>query len=71
MACQMADAELEKTIAKIDISTNKEELTAQGEVLKFDGFLKVIAKIVMMMIADEEDTGRNVAATWLLVKNCL
>ncbi|MFN8290513.1 MAG: type I DNA topoisomerase [Chitinophagaceae bacterium] len=41
MACQMADAELEKTTAKIEISTNKEELTATGEVLKFDGFLKV------------------------------
>ncbi|NOT52339.1 MAG: type I DNA topoisomerase [Chitinophagaceae bacterium] len=41
MACQMADAELEKTTAKIEISTNKEELTASGEVLKFDGFLKV------------------------------
>ena len=41
MACQMADAELEKTTAKIEISTNKEELAAQGEVLKFEGFLKV------------------------------
>src|SRR6478752_1966176 len=41
MASQMADAELEKTIAKIQVSTNKEELTAQGEVLKFEGFLKV------------------------------
>lgn len=41
MASQMADAELEKTVAKIEISTNKEELTASGEVLKFDGFLKV------------------------------
>ncbi len=41
MACQMADAELEKTTAKITISTNKAELTAQGEVLKFEGFLKV------------------------------
>jgi len=41
MASQMADAELERTIAKIEISTNKEELTAQGEVLKFEGFLKV------------------------------
>ena len=41
IASQMADAELEKTTAKISISTNKEELTAQGEVLKFDGFLKV------------------------------
>jgi DNA topoisomerase-1 len=37
----MADAELEKTTAVIQISTNKEELKASGEVLKFDGFLKV------------------------------
>ncbi|HEV8505117.1 MAG TPA: type I DNA topoisomerase, partial [Chitinophagaceae bacterium] len=41
MASQMADAELERTIAKINISTNNEELSAQGEVLKFEGFLKV------------------------------
>lgn len=40
IASQMADAEFEKTIAKIDISTNKQELAAQGEVMKFDGFLK-------------------------------
>ncbi|MBL7774080.1 MAG: type I DNA topoisomerase [Chitinophagaceae bacterium] len=41
MACQMADAELEKTIAKINISTQPEKLTASGEVIKFDGFLKL------------------------------
>lgn len=41
MASQMSDAELEKTIAKISISTNNQELSASGEVLKFDGFLKV------------------------------
>src|SRR5690606_34509370 len=41
---------LERTIAKINISTNKEELSAQGEVLKFDGFLKVY-----MEDKDEED----------------
>lgn len=41
MASQMADAELERTTASISISTNKEELKAEGEVLKFDGFLKV------------------------------
>lgn len=41
IASQMSEAEFEKTIAKIDISTNKEQLTATGEVLKFDGFLKV------------------------------
>jgi DNA topoisomerase-1 len=50
MASQMADAELEKTVAKILISTNKEELTASGEVLKFDGFLKVYRED-----RDEED----------------
>jgi DNA topoisomerase-1 len=41
MASQMADAELEKTSARIAISNTNEELTATGEVLKFDGFLKV------------------------------
>jgi DNA topoisomerase-1 len=41
IASQMADAELEKTTAKISISTNNEELSASGEVIKFDGFLKV------------------------------
>ncbi len=41
IASQMADAELEKTTVKIGISTLKEQLQATGEVLKFDGFLKV------------------------------
>ncbi len=50
IASQMSDAELEKTTAKIAISTNNQELSAQGEVLKFDGFLKVY-----MEDKDEED----------------
>lgn len=42
IACQMADAELEKTIVDINISTIKgSTLVAEGEVLLFDGFLKV------------------------------
>lgn len=41
IASQMSDAEFEKTTAKIGISTQDAELTATGEVLKFDGFLKV------------------------------
>lgn len=41
MASQMADAAFERTVAKIDISTNQEHLTATGEVMLFDGFLKV------------------------------
>ncbi|HNB81700.1 MAG TPA: DNA topoisomerase, partial [Chitinophagaceae bacterium] len=41
MACQMSDAELEKTVARIGISGKEEKLQASGEVLKFDGFLKL------------------------------
>ncbi|HEU4554257.1 MAG TPA: type I DNA topoisomerase [Chitinophaga sp.] len=55
IASQMADAELEKTVAKIDISTNHEELTASGEVLKFDGFLKIYMEGRDEEDSDEED----------------
>src|SRR5690606_12049974 len=41
IASQMSEAQFEKTTAKISISTRKEDLTAAGEVMKFDGFLKV------------------------------
>jgi DNA topoisomerase-1 len=41
IASQMADAELERTTATITISTNNKTLTASGEVVKFEGFLKV------------------------------
>ncbi|HCM76800.1 MAG TPA: type I DNA topoisomerase [Cytophagales bacterium] len=41
IASQMADAELERTTATIGISTNPRTLTATGEVIKFEGFLKV------------------------------
>jgi DNA topoisomerase I len=41
IASQMADAELEKTTAKIQVDSTTEQFVAQGEVLKFDGFLKV------------------------------
>lgn len=50
MASQMADAILEKTTAKIEISTNAAELTASGEVMKFEGFIKVYRED-----RDEED----------------
>ncbi len=41
IASQMSDAEIERTTAKIKITGNKDVLTAKGEVIKFDGFLKV------------------------------
>lgn len=54
IASQMSDAEFEKTVAKIDISTNQETLSATGEVMKFDGFLKVYLEG-----KDEEDEEDN------------
>lgn len=41
IASQMADAELEKTTVTIGISNEAETFTATGEVIKFDGFLRV------------------------------
>ena len=41
IACQMADAEIEKTTVNIAISGIDEQFVAQGEVVKFDGFIKV------------------------------
>jgi len=55
IASQMSDAQFEKTTAKIEISTNKETLTASGEVMKFDGFLKVYLEGKDDDDVDEED----------------
>lgn len=44
LASQMAPAQIEKTTISIKISTNKEVFEAKGEVIIFDGFLKVYGK---------------------------
>lgn len=41
VASQMADAELQKTTAQIVISNRPEKFTASGEVITFDGFLRL------------------------------
>jgi DNA topoisomerase-1 len=41
LASQMSDAKLERTLVKIDASTHKEQFSATGEMIAFDGFLKV------------------------------
>jgi len=41
LASQMSDAQLERTNVKIKSNSYQEEFTANGEVIKFDGFLKV------------------------------
>jgi len=50
IASQMADAQIEKTVATIAISNSEEVFTATGEVVKFDGFLKVYIES-----SDDED----------------
>jgi len=50
IASQMSEAELEKTTVTIDISTVPEKFVATGEVLIFDGFLRVY-----MESSDDED----------------
>jgi DNA topoisomerase-1 len=50
LASQMSDAELERTNVKISCTGHNEEFTASGEVIKFDGFLKVY-----MEDLDDED----------------
>lgn len=58
IASQMADAELENTTAKIDISTNGEQLTASGQVITFDGFLKVYFESTDDEDAEDGDDSR-------------
>jgi DNA topoisomerase-1 len=50
-ASQMADAQIEKTTANITIDNSKEQFIANGEVITFDGFLKVYRESV-----DDDDT---------------
>lgn len=50
LASQMSDAELERTSVKIATNSHNDEFTANGEVVKFDGFLKVYLEST-----DEED----------------
>ncbi|MBL4905072.1 MAG: DNA topoisomerase I, partial [Flavobacteriaceae bacterium] len=41
LASQMSDAKLERTVVKIDNTNNSKQFTANGEVITFEGFLKV------------------------------
>ena len=53
MASQMADARLEKTTVTISVSTAPEVFTTSGEVIIFDGFLKVY------MESTDDENGNN------------
>ncbi len=55
IASQMADAELEKTTATIVISNSSEKFIATGEVITFDGFLRVYKE----SYDDDNEQGRR------------
>ena len=55
IASQMSDAILEKTNVTIGISNAKEKFIAKGEIIKFDGFLKVY----MESRDDDEDENQE------------
>lgn len=57
IASQMADAELERTTATIGISTAGQQFVAKGEVIKFEGFLKVYIESLDEDEDDEEKSG--------------
>ncbi len=55
IASQMSDAELERTTVSIKISNSSEKFQATGEIIKFDGFLKVY----MESTDNEEENGNG------------
>ncbi len=53
VACQMADAQIEKTTVTISIDGAEEKFIANGEVVKFEGFLKVYRE------SADDETGKQ------------
>ena len=53
IASQMSDAEIERTTVKIKVSKSKEQFVAKGEIIKFDGFLKVYLE------STDDENGEN------------
>lgn len=63
IASQMSDAKLERTTVTIDISTTKEKFVARGEVILFEGFLKVYIE------SSDDDATDEAAGILPAVKN--
>ena len=61
-ACQMADALIDKTTVTIDIAGSQAKFIANGEVVTFDGFLKVYREST-----DEDDNNQEEATHMLPV----
>ena len=56
IASQMADAQIEKTTVTISMSSSPYTFAATGEVVKFDGFLRVYRETVADDAEDNQDS---------------
>jgi len=63
VACQMADAQLERTTVLIDVEGSEHHFVATGEVVKFEGFLRVYRE---SFEDNENESAENLAAEGLL-----
>ena len=72
LASQMAAAKLENTTVTITISTNKESFTAKGQVITFDGYLRVYGaskeEILPPLSAHDSVEANEVAARQVFAK---
>ena len=59
IASQMADAELERTQVTISIDGKEEKFLADGEVIKFDGFLHVYSDMGIEAFTDADGDNEN------------
>jgi DNA topoisomerase-1 len=66
LASQMAPAKIERTEVTIDISTQPEKFIAKGEILDFDGFIKVYGGGKDDVILPEVKTGQKLQEQGLL-----
>ena len=61
IASQMADAQIQRTTIDINVSSRQEYFVATGEVIKFDGFLKVYIESRDDASDDESDQSGNLS----------
>lgn len=55
MACQMADAQLERTTVTISMSNSEDQFFATGEIVLFDGFMRLYENVRNDDRNDEDD----------------
>ena len=61
IASQMADAELEHTMVTISIEGKEETFVAEGEVVKFNGFLRVYSDANGEILYDNDNENENLS----------